>query len=784
MLHVLKMAVLLSVMLGLTACGGGGGGGSTSTPTTPPPAGGGGVATTSLEVSRSALSFQSRQFQAFPDSQDIVITASGDNVAQVLVGFAPGVEEPSWLGLDLVGDVSSSTLTLSIINNDLNFGTYSTPLRVVSATAADEVIDTIDLTITYDLEEGKLLRLDRQDIIVRSVPGSNPVVETVTLSSSGLRSGEVINWERMIGSVVGEDRVTLSKASGVLALGETETLEVSIEPLLSGVDSSTFIPLDFVVNGDGRGASLQIQASSINGLFSEPSTVDVVFEEGDTTSKTTSIILKEARGGELTTTIWNAVADQDWVTLGITGAASLDVTVDPSTLGVGRHDAIVSVTHEVSDQVLEVPVEVNISGPVMEVSQRGVALSTQSDLSKLIAVTDSTGAAISWTAVSSEGWLDVTPSGDAGAALNLTANTTGLADDTLFVADVTVSNPTLSEPAVIQVGLWTGTQIEERLEIDDITVGNFGFARDKRNMVADPIRPFVYLKTESPDGVNSTDLTTYNIYTGEKVGETLFVDIDPNGDIIITDDGRFVFIAGNNGTGTDGRTVVKVDLVDMSTRIIRLSDANFTFSDVAFARVKSQGVLISSRGVVMDVETEEVVSRLPEDFGTSKIRVSRNGAAKCLAFDENLGGEFNCVSLSGTGLPGGPISSVPLADTNILGGDFRLGAVFGLSNTGESLIFRRTDDSGDELHGVRFEDQSETFAFAADVNDIQIDFQDNIVVAGNSLTVSIFAPDGTLVASGSHGSSGTADEMVVSGDGGRVLQLTDDELFIMPLPAN
>ena len=785
MLHVFKMTLLLSLMFVLTACGGGGGGGSSSTPTTPPPTGGGGGTTpTSLNVSRTALSFQARQYQALPDSQDITISASGGDVAQIIVGFAPGVVEPEWLGVELTGNVSASTLTLSIINNDINFGTFSTPLRIVSATASDTVIDTVDLTITYDLEQGKLLRVDRSEITVRSVPGTNPVVETVTLSSSGLRDGEVINWERLIGVVVGEDRVTLNKASGVLASGETETLEVSVEPLISGVDSTTFIPLDFAVDDDARGTSLRIQASSIDGLLSDPSTIDVVFDEGDTTSQTTSIDLLGARFSEPTTATWQAVVDQTWVTLTTTGAAGLDVTVDPSTLDVGSHEAIISVTHDISSQVLEVPVEVIIAGPVMEVSQRGVALSNQSDLSKLITVTDSNGAAISWTAVSSEPWLNVTPNGDAATPLNLTADITGLPDDSLFVADVTVSNSTLSEPAVIQVGLWTGTQIEERLEIDAVPVVNFGFARDKRNMVADPIRPYAYVKTESPDGIRSTDVSTYNIYTGEKVGETVFVDIDPNGDIMVTDDGRYAFIAGDNGTGTDERTVAKIDLVDMSTTIIRLSD-RFTFSDVVFARVKSQGVLISSRGVVMDVETEEVVSNLPEDLGSANIRVSRNGQAKCLAFDDGLGGEFNCATLSGAGLSGGPISSVPLTDTNVLGGDFRLGAVFALSNSGENLVFRRSENnSSDELKSVRFADQSETFSFAADVYDIQFDLQDNILVAEDALTVSKFSPDGALVASGTHGSFGTADEMVLSGDGDRVLQLTDDTLFIMPVPEN
>ena len=52
---------------------------------------------------------------------------------------------------------------------------------------------------------------------------------------------------------MGEERLTLDPATGTLGIGETQTVLVTIAPQTSGVDSSTFIPLEFGVGEDARG---------------------------------------------------------------------------------------------------------------------------------------------------------------------------------------------------------------------------------------------------------------------------------------------------------------------------------------------------------------------------------------------------------------------------------------------------------------------------------------------------------------------------------------------------
>lgn len=788
MLNRLKVIAFMAAIIFLSACGGGGGS-SSGGGVTPPPSGGGGE-TTSLQVSTTSVSFESRQYQPLPGSQDISVTASGSNVAQVIAGFAPGVTPPDWLGVAIEGTVASSTLTLSIVTNDIPFRTYTTPLRVVSATAADEVIDTIDMNITFDLEEGKLLRVDRGEITVSSTPRSRPVTETVTLSASGLRTGEVINWERLNSGVVGEDRVTFDPSSGTLAPGETQILDLMIESQGSGTASTSFIPVEFAVDDDAKGAALQIRANSIDGLFSEPQDVNVVFEDDETAAKSTSVLLRNAGNQEATTATWQSSTEQSWITLGRTGSSTLDITIDPSTLSSGRNEGLISVTHDISEQVLEIPVFAIISDPTLEVSQKGVALSNLSDLSRQINITDNDNVPVSWSAMVTESWLTVTASGDAGDPLVITADTSGLATDSLQTADVIVSNPSFPNDVIVKVGLWVGGTVETRVSTNIILTENFGLARDKESIVSDPIRPYIYVKTEAPNAVRSTEFSTYNVFTGAKVGETLFVDIDPNGDLLISDDGSYAFIAGADLTGNDDRSFAKVNLDDMGIDIIRLSEG-IAFSDVVFTRLKSQGLLITSRGLVIDVETETVVSDLSRDFGTSNIRVSPNGKVSCLAYEGNMDGEFDCVSLSGSGLIGGPVSGEPLGPSNIEGGSFRLGAIFELSRMGENLIFRKDTGFGDELHSVRIEDQNQNFTLNLSQTDFHLDGQDNIIVATgdgvNRLKSEIYNPGGMLIASDSFETSDRSDfaeAIFLSGDERRVIQLLDGELFFMPRPTD
>jgi len=191
--------------------------------------------------------------------------------------------------------------------------------------------------------------------------------------------------------------------------------------------------------------------------------------------------------------------------------------------------------------------------------------------------------------------------------------------------------------------------------------------------------------------------------------------------------------------------------------------------------VKTQAVLLSSRGDVMDVETEEIVSELALDNGSAAIRVSKNGNVACQAFDNGTGGQFNCVTLSGSGIAGAPISIMPITDTPISAGSFRLGAVFEISNGGENLILRDNPDFGSELRSVRLADLTDNFVFRLSFDDLAIDSQDNIIARA-----SVYDENGNLIATDEDSFSG--DQIVLSGDESRLIQLNNEQLFISPIP--
>jgi hypothetical protein len=767
----------------LSACGGGGGGSAGPTVSPTP---GGPVNTTTLDVSSTAVRFEGRQFQDIPAPQGISISASGASVSQIIAGYAPGVTPPDWLGVEFSGTASAATLTLSITRTDFAFQTYTVPLRVVTATSADVVIDTVDVNVTFVLEQGKQLTVNKSEITALIVPDDGPATETLTISATGLRDGETINWARTFVGVVFEQEVSLDIASGTLAQGESQIVQVTIPELVTGTGA---VPIDLGVDADARGASVTVRARSIDGLTSDPRKLDVLLEESDTTISSTTVTLIDTQTQTATASSWSATADQTWVSLEELNASDVRISVDPTTLVVGQNNAFVSVSHDISEQVLRIPVRVFISAPSLTLSQKGVALSNLSTLTRDVTVTDSKGMGVSWDAATSEGWLNVTPTGAAGDPLTLTADATGLTMNTLFETTVTVSSPDLVEPTEMAVGFWVGDSAQDRVSFN-IDPAGFGLGRGDQSVAVDPIRPYAYVKTERPNSVRVTNLDTYNIYTGQKVGETMEVEIASGGDIVVSDDGQYLFITNSDGTQFDLDSLVKIKLADKAVTSINLS-AGTAFADVVYARVKSQGVLISSRGQVMDVEAESVIATLPVFDETGTVRISQNGRAICTAADANFGGEFACNTLKGTGFVDGPIQSSPLTQSNIMAGSFRLGAVFEISNDGENLIFQDAQNTGDDLRSVKLSDQTETFTTGVQMTDIGLDLNDRIFVATfgdtENLKVIVYSPDGMEIASDSYSTSDrtdSADQIYISGDQSRVIQLLGGDLFVMPVPAN
>jgi len=262
---------------------------------------------------------------------------------------------------------------------------------------------------------------------------------------------------------------------------------------------------------------------------------------------------------------------------------------------------------------------------------------------------DGQGVAIDWEASSTSSWLTVTPSGVAGEEITITANPAGLSENSLSEAVVTVISPLsdVSNIAEIHVELWNSDEAtsEKTINIETNSIG------PKVSIATDPIRPYVYTVTSEPPDISipaRTVLYAHNAYTGEENVTPISSQIFNSPTVLISDDGRFMYIVPGSFNGSAGQ-FERYDLPVLGPPTRFNLPAGSIGGDVDFTRVNGVPYLITGAGGVIDADNGAVLSSLPSLNGGS-ISASQNGIA-CL---RNLRGNntaiLDCFDLLGTGL--------------------------------------------------------------------------------------------------------------------------------------
>ncbi len=232
----------------------------------------------------------------------------------------------------------------------------------------------------------------------------------------------------------------------------------------------------------------------------------------------------------------------DWLELSKTSGTvdgSGDLIVldsDRDALASGIYDAHLTLQFDVLGQTVtrNVFVTLNHEENRIYVVDNGVAfyeMPARNRLSANVQVLSSRDLlTIPWTAVSDQAWLTVTPSGLTGGALNLQADTTGLTQDAVHSATVTISSsdPEVQNQETVTVGLWPASADPGLLAI--------GAPFD--NSVVNPVFPYVHASR------NGT-LRTFNTYTGALVS-TFSLPYSDTGGMAVSTDGRTVYVPDTN----------------------------------------------------------------------------------------------------------------------------------------------------------------------------------------------------------------------------------------------
>jgi len=258
--------------------------------------------------------------------------------------------------------------------------------------------------------------------------------------------------------------------------------------------------------------------------------------------------------------------------------------------------------------------------PVLDLTARGVALAVVPQAARRTAsarVSDSGGASSHWTASSDAAWLSVTPSGNSGGDLVLTADERGLAPGQ-YVATVTVrsDNPLVQQAATMRVGLYLGTA--SATQMADLPVHDNVYDAQRRVLVTDPIRPLLY----------TTDRGTViarHFHTGQSVARWTL----PSGFVealAVSDDGRELYVLDS---GNKSLAVIDLDRMVLQRTLTPpvMRDVFSTSGDARLAsmRLGDRAVLlINNHGVqptaiggspVLDPLTGQELGRLQGDQG-------------------------------------------------------------------------------------------------------------------------------------------------------------------------
>jgi hypothetical protein len=463
--RVVLGAALIALSL---ACSGGGGGG-----------GGGGAY--SLDLSTATLLFSAERGAPSLVSQTINATFKGDGL---LVGYPPGVTEPSWLAVSVTSS-TATTATLLVRPNttSLSAGIYRTTLRLVTGKQDGSAVVFKDVAVQYTVTAG--LQASATSLAFTGFDGAAPAQKSITLSSDVLPRAWTLAVEPVGTSAT--DWVVLSATSGTLST-PTEDVQVGAAARPPGSYSAS------IVLRDGAGTvrariAVSYQVAPAFALSATALTTRVT-EAATSASLDLSLVLDsklDATSGA--THLWQATSNADWLSVipatgDLAADASLAVRLDPAKLWAmanGTYSATLTVsTTQGGVTTASLPVSLTIAlapklGAAVSVSYTVGVAAVAADLTRTVTVTSNLGEAFAshggWTASSSVGWVQSTPSSGAGGAslaLDLvpaalaslangaqTANVTIQPTDARVTAATVKANLALALPDVAHVAPYT-----------------------------------------------------------------------------------------------------------------------------------------------------------------------------------------------------------------------------------------------------------------------------------------------------------------------------------------
>jgi hypothetical protein len=382
---------------------------------------------------------------------------------------------------------------------------------------------------------------------------------------------------------------------GTLASG-THTADLTLS--VTGVTSRT-IPVQLTLRQPGMSASTT--AVTLGGPLGRdlavPQSLNFKLATGDASWPWTLPVLPA----------WLS-ADRSSGTVNELGS-TLAFAIIPGAAPPGSTAATVNLTAQVNGDAVALPLTVNLNVDRRRLlaSRWGVGLLSAGIRSRLtgsLQILDSFGRQVAWTASSDSAWLTVTQSGTTAGAgtLDLSADPQSLPVGKLSHATIKVSavEPGI-EPTFIRVALWKDTKaLTETVRLP----------MDVKALVADPIRPYVYVH----EGRGVVDV--YNVHTARLVRRLAGLGHEI-GSMAVAPDGQRLYVV-------DGRssTVQVIDLSTMEHKASWTAERSLNaFEPMAVVRPNGADLLLVGSRAFDD----QGVERPGLQFGGAALAVSNDG---------------------------------------------------------------------------------------------------------------------------------------------------------------
>jgi hypothetical protein len=610
----------------LQACGGGGGGGSGG-----PPGGNSGNGSFTLSASSASFRILAIPGQAHPDQTINMTVTNTTGVAGVGAAFPAAQGVPNWFTVAITGTMPDFQVRLSP-NSFTPAGHYTATLLLGTGDANGAVLSSREVPVTMDVIA---------PVSVNNVPFSASFVSGSDLSGTSFSRG------------IQADQGTW-----------TVTADVPWIAVPAGTQSGS-ATLSPVITASGLGIGTHVGHVRVeNAEFAQgPGIIDVTIDVAAPTIvlNRTAVVLGGADGTELGTQQltawintgtashpWSIVltdADQlGWMTSDIQNGsvnsiqnAVVHLGFEPGVVDPGTRTGTARFNITVNGVVFSesVPVTLNFESHRLVPQSVGVALSSfpaRDRLQRTLTVGSSLGRSnVPWTATSNQPWLSVTPSGESGDALTLTASTSGLAQNQSHIAEVTLASTdeTIERDETIRVALWVGGSDPTDLVCAPL------METEVHGLAVNPVEPLAYSA-----GFNNR-IYVHNVYTGALVNTLQPAGLTHAVELGVSEDGRLLFVAdfetgntlvldGNGQSSAVIATYASPDGPNFSPRYKYLS-----------TRANGRSILWTAFGDVYDPETH---SRMPEKNSSgalftpsfSGIPVATPDGARMISIDGQL----------------------------------------------------------------------------------------------------------------------------------------------------